>query len=29
MTRSIALALPRRAPLTLACRTVKQMIEKS
>lgn len=28
MTRYIALALPRHAPLTLACRTVKQMIEE-
>jgi LysR family nitrogen assimilation transcriptional regulator len=27
MTRYIALALPRHAPLTLACRTVKQMIQ--
>ena len=28
MTRYIALALPPRAPLTLACRTVKQLIEE-
>ena len=28
MTRYIALALPRHAPLTLACRTLKQMIEE-
>ena len=28
MTRSIALVLPRSAPLTLACRTVRQMIQE-
>ena len=28
MTRYIALAFPRSAPLTLACRTVKQIIKE-